>query len=49
MNDRLFGFDSSVLKLSRPDTKALEAEMERTFGTMGYHSSLDFSLTLDQQ
>ena len=49
MNDRLFGFDSSVLKLKRPDTKALEAEMENTFGAMGYHSSLDFSLTLDEQ
>jgi hypothetical protein len=49
MNERLFGFDSSLLKLSRPNTKALEAEMERTFGTMGYHSSLDFSLTLEEQ
>jgi hypothetical protein len=47
MTDRLFGFDSSALKISAPKTKELEAEMERTFGMMGYHSSLDFSLTQD--
>ncbi|NCP67081.1 hypothetical protein GW756_03560 [bacterium] len=47
MTERLFGFDSSALKLNRPNTDDLEAEMERTFGSMGYHSSMDFSLTLD--
>lgn len=47
MIDRLFGFDSSVFKIPPPNTAQLEAEMERTFGTMGYHSSLDYSLTLD--
>jgi hypothetical protein len=47
MTERLFGFDSSALKLTSPNAAALEAEIERTFGTMGYHSSLDFSLTLD--
>ncbi len=48
MADRLFGFDTSQLKAPRPNTAELEAEMERTFGTMGFQSSLGFSLTLDQ-
>ena len=47
MTDRLFGFDTTDLNLVAPKSADLEAEMERTFGAMGFHSSLEFSLTLD--
>lgn len=45
MSDRLFGFDTSSLNITAPKPDELEAEMERTFGAFGFHSSLDFSLT----
>ena len=47
MNDRLFGLDTSNLNITAPKPADLEAEMERTFGAFGFHSSLDFSLTQD--
>jgi len=47
MNERLFGIDTSQLKLKAPKIEELEAEMQRTFGVHGFNSSFNFSLTND--